>query len=215
MGIRVAIFDGNRNTRNNIILLLNADPAFKVVGNFSGIGNCIQHVLSARPDVVLMDIEMPDMDGIEAIKLLSQEFPHVQILIQTVSENDERIIESICAGASGYLLKNQLAFSLINALKDMKSGGSPMSPTINRRVLNLLQQGCQGKKQSTSENYNLTAREKEVLAAIVSGLSYKMIGHELGIRYETVRSHMKNIYEKLQVASLTEVVAKAIKQNLV
>jgi DNA-binding NarL/FixJ family response regulator len=215
MGIRVAIFDSNRNTRNNIILLLNADPTFKVVGNFSEIRNCIQNVLNARPDVVLMDIEMPDMDGIAAIKLLTQEFPHVQILIQTVSENDEQIIESICAGASGYLLKSQLSFSLINAIKDLKNGGSPMSPTINRRVLNLLQQGCQSKKQSTNENYNLTAREKEVLAAIVSGLSYKMIGHELGIRYETVRSHMKNIYEKLQVASLTEVVAKAIKQNLV
>jgi DNA-binding NarL/FixJ family response regulator len=215
MGIRVAIFDSNTNTRNSIILLLNTDPIFHVVGNYSEARHCIKNVLSSRPDVVLMDIEMPDMNGIEAVEILTKEFPHIQVLIQTASENDERIFDSICAGASGYLLKNQLTGSLVNAIKELKSGGSPISPTIARRILNFLQQECKDKKQPVNQDYRLTAREKEVLAAIVSGLSYKMIGHELGIRYETVRSHMKNIYEKLQVASLTEVVAKAITQNLV
>ena len=215
MCIRVAIFDDNKNIRNSIILLLNTDPTFEMAGTFSDAKNCVQDVLLSRPDVILMDIEMPGTDGIQAVKLLTKEFPHIQILIQTVFEDDERVFESICAGASGYILKNQLTNSLTDAIKELQSGGSPMSPSIARRVLNLLQQGYKGKKQVAIDDYKLTVREKEVLTALVNGLSYKMIAHDLGISYETVRSHMKNIYEKLHVASLTEVVAKAIHQKLV
>ncbi|MDB4918574.1 response regulator transcription factor, partial [Mucilaginibacter sp.] len=115
----------------------------------------------------------------------------------------------------GYILKNQLNSSLIDAIKDLQTGGSPMSPSIARRVLNMLQHSYPGKRQRPLEEYNLTAREKEVLSAVVNGLSYKMIGYELNISYETVRSHIKKIYGKLHVASLTEVVAKAINQNIV
>jgi DNA-binding NarL/FixJ family response regulator len=214
MSIRIAIFDDNKNIRNSIILLLNTDPAFEVVGNFSTAQQCVENVLTSRPDLVLMDLEMPGVNGIEAVKLLTKEFPHIQILIQTVFEDDERVFDSICAGASGYILKNQLNSSLIDAIKDMQTGGSPMSPSIARRVLNMLQHSYPGKRQPLEE-YNLTAREKEVLSAVVNGLSYKMIGYELNISYETVRSHIKKIYEKLHVASLTEVVAKAINQNIV
>jgi DNA-binding NarL/FixJ family response regulator len=215
MSIRIAIFDDNKNVRNSIILLLNTDPAFEVVGNFSTAQHCVENVLTSRPDLVLMDLEMPGVNGIEAVKLLTKEFPHIQILIQTVFEDDERVFDSICAGASGYILKNQLNSSLIDAIKDLQTGGSPMSPSIARRVLNMLQHIYPGKRQQPLEEYNLTAREKEVLTAVVSGLSYKMIGFELNISYETVRSHIKKIYEKLHVASLTEVVAKAINQNIV
>jgi DNA-binding NarL/FixJ family response regulator len=185
-----------------------------VVGNFSTAQHCVENVLTSRPDLVLMDLEMPGVNGIEAVKLLTKEFPHIQILIQTVFEDDERVFDSICAGASGYILKNQLNSSLIDAIKNLQTGGSPMSPSIARRVLNMLQQSYQSKRQP-SEEYNLTPREKEVLSAVVKGLSYKMIAHELNISYETVRSHIKKIYEKLHVASLTEVVAKAINQNIV
>jgi DNA-binding NarL/FixJ family response regulator len=214
MSIRIAIFDDNKNIRNSIILLLNTDPTFEVVGTFSDAQHCVENVITSRPDVVLMDIEMPGINGIEAVKLLTKEFPHIQILIQTVFEDDERVFDSICAGASGYILKNQLNSSLTEAIKELQTGGSPMSPSIARRVLNMLQQGYQNKRLP-SEEYNLTAREKEVLSGIVNGLSYKMIGFELNISYETVRSHIKKIYEKLHVASLTEVVAKAINQNIV
>jgi DNA-binding NarL/FixJ family response regulator len=214
MSIRIAIFDDNKNIRNSIILLLNTDPAFEVVGTFSDAQHCVDNVITSRPDVVLMDIEMPGISGIEAVKLLTKEFPHIQILIQTVFEDDERVFDSICAGASGYILKNQLNSSLTDAIKELQTGGSPMSPSIARRVLNMLQQGYQNKK-APSEDYNLTPREKEVLSGIVNGLSYKMIGFELNISYETVRSHIKKIYDKLHVASLTEVVAKAINQNIV
>ena len=215
MSIRIAIFDDNKNIRNSIILLLNTDPDFEVVGNFSTAQHCVENVLTSRPDLVLMDLEMPGVNGIEAVKLLTKEFPHIQILIQTVFEDDERVFDSICAGASGYILKNQLNSSLIDAIKDLQTGGSPMSPSIARRVLNMLQNSYPGKLRQPSEEYNLTAREKEVLSAVVNGLSYKMIGYELNISYETVRSHIKKIYEKLHVASLTEVVAKAINQNIV
>lgn len=214
MSIRIAIFDDNKNIRNSIILLLNTDPAFEVVGTFSDAQHCVDNVITSRPDVVLMDIEMPGINGIEAVKLLTKEFPHIQILIQTVFEDDERVFDSICAGASGYILKNQLNSSLTDAIKELQTGGSPMSPSIARRVLSMLQQGYQNKK-APAEEYNLTPREKEVLSGIVNGLSYKMIGFELNISYETVRSHIKKIYEKLHVASLTEVVAKAINQNIV
>lgn len=215
MSIRITIFDDNKNIRNSIILLLNTDPAFEVVGTFSDAQHCVENVLTSRPDVVLMDIEMPGVNGIEAVRLLTREFPHIQILIQTVFEDDERVFDSICAGASGYILKNQINSSLIDGIKELQTGGSPMSPSIARRVLNILQQGYQTKRQPATEEYNLTAREKEVLTAIVNGLSYKMIGYELNISYETVRSHIKKIYEKLHVASLTEVVAKAINQHIV
>ncbi|WP_114936671.1 response regulator [Mucilaginibacter endophyticus] len=215
MSIRVAIFDDNKNIRSSVIMLLNTDPDFEVVGTFSDAKHCVDNVLTSRPDVVLMDIEMPGINGIEAVRILTREFPHVPILIQTVFEDDERVFDSICAGAAGYLLKNQLNSSLTEAIKELKTGGSPMSPSIARKVLQLLQSSGERSRRKPSEEYNLTPREKEVLSAIVNGLSYKMIAYELNISYETVRSHIKKIYEKLHVASLTEVVAKAINQNIV
>lgn len=214
MRIRVAIFDDNKNIRTSISLLLNTDPAFDVVGVYSDARHCVEDVLKSNPDVVLMDIGMPGIDGIEAVRLLSREFPLVQILIQTVFEDDERIFNSICAGASGYILKNQLNGSLAESIKELMTGGAPMSPIIARRVLGLLQ-GGKLLKQPAEDNYHLTSREKEVLTAIVNGLSYKMIAFDLNISYETVRSHVKKIYEKLHVASLTEAVAKAINQNII
>jgi DNA-binding NarL/FixJ family response regulator len=155
------------------------------------------------------------LNGIDAIKLLTKEFPLIQVLVQTVFEDDERVFDAISVGASGYILKNRLNSTLIDALKDLRTGGAPMSPSIARKVLTKLQYDYRNRRPVTSEEYNLTAREKEVLGAIVNGLSHKMIGYELNISYETVRSHIKKIYEKLHVASLTEVVAKAINYNIV
>ena len=213
MSIRIAIFDDNKNIRNSIILLLNTEPGFEVAGSFCNAKSCLKDVLASKPDLVLMDIEMPGVNGIEAVRLLKKEMPHIQILIQTVFDDDDRIYESITAGASGYILKSHLNSSLLTSLKDLYSGGSPMSPSIARRVMNMLQQKTDKIKSNTE--YHLTSREKDVLVCLVNGLSYKMIAAELHISYETVRSHMKKIYEKLHVASLTEVVAKAINYNIV
>jgi DNA-binding NarL/FixJ family response regulator len=215
MGLRIGIFDDNKNIRESISMLLKTVKEFEVVGSYSHVLDCIEDVKECRPDVVLMDIEMPGMTGIEAVLKIKKEFPHIQILMQTVFEDDERVFDSICAGASGYILKNHLNTRLVDSIKEMQFGGSPMSPSIARKVLNKMQSVQQFIKPEEAPDYNLTPREKEVLACIVEGLSYKMVADKLFISYETVRSHVKKIYEKLHVASLTEVVAKAINQRIV
>src|SRR5688572_8704971 len=215
MSLRIAIFDDNRNIRDSIGLLLMTEPDFELVGSFCHVLDCVEDIRESRPDVVLMDIEMPGMTGIEAVIKIKKEFPHVQILMQTVFEDDDRVFDSICAGASGYLLKNFLNTKLVDSIRELQYGGSPMSPSIARKVLNKMQSVSSVIKPEQAPDYHLTAREKEVLSCLVNGLSYKMIGAELNISYETVRSHVKKIYEKLHVASLTEVVAKAIHQRIV
>jgi DNA-binding NarL/FixJ family response regulator len=213
--LRVAIFDDNKNIRESISLLLEAVSGFVIVGSFSHVLDCVEDTTECKPDVVLMDIEMPGMSGIEAVHLLKKEFPNVQVLMQTVFEDDERVFDSICAGASGYILKNHLNTKLVEALQELQFGGSPMSPSIGRKVLNKMQSIPQHIKNQVAPDYQLTPREKEVLSCIVNGLAYKMIADKLQISYETVRSHVKKIYEKLHVASLTEAVAKAINQRIV
>lgn len=215
MSLRIAIFDDNKNIRESITLLLKTVPQFEVAGTFSHVLDCVDDIKECNPDIVLMDIEMPGMTGIEAVKAIKKELPHVQILMQTVFEDDDRVFDSICAGASGYILKNHLNTKLIESIQELQFGGSPMSPTIARKVLGKLQQIPQHVVPEKAPDYQLTPREKEVLTCLVNGLSYKMIGAELNISYETVRSHVKKIYEKLHVASLTEVVAKAINQRIV
>ncbi|HZH66149.1 MAG TPA: response regulator transcription factor [Flavisolibacter sp.] len=215
MNLRIAIFDDNKNIRESISLLLRTVPNFQVVGTFSHVLDCVDDVKECNPDIILMDIEMPGMTGIEAVKVIKGQLPHVQILMQTVFEDDDRVFDSICAGASGYILKNHLNTKLIDAIKELQFGGSPMSPSIARKVLNKMQSVSSAIKPEEAPDYHLTPREKEVLSCLVNGLSYKMIAADLYISYETVRSHVKKIYEKLHVASLTEVVAKAINQRIV
>jgi len=215
MSLRIAIFDDNRNIRESISMLLATDPEFEVVGSFSHVLDCKEDVQDCKPDIVLMDIEMPAMTGIEAVRIIKKEFPNIQILMQTVFEDDDRVFDSICAGASGYLLKNYLNTRLVDAIKELQYGGSPMSPSIARKMFNKMQEMSQYVVPEAVPDYNLTPREKEVLACIVDGLAYKMITDKLHISYETVRSHVKKIYEKLHVASLTEVVSKAMKERIV
>jgi DNA-binding NarL/FixJ family response regulator len=215
MSMRVAIFDDNKNIRESISMLLKTVPGLDVVGSYSHVLDCVEDLRDSKPDIVLMDIEMPGMTGIEAVKLIKKELPHVQVLMQTVFEDDDRVFDSICAGASGYILKNHLNTKLIESIMELQYGGSPMSPSIGRKVLTKLQTIPQHVRPEEAPDYHLTPREKEVLACIVNGLSYKMIADQLSISYETVRSHVKKIYEKLHVASLTEAVAKAINQRIV
>lgn len=195
--------------------LLATEPEFEVVGTFSHVLDCVDDVRLCRPDLVLMDIEMPSRNGIEAVAAIKKELPHVLMLMQTVFEDDDRVFDSICAGASGYILKNHLNIRLGATIKELQFGGSPMSPSIARKVLNKMQLVAGVINPEAAPDYHLSPREKEVLACLVNGLSYKMIAADLRISYETVRSHVKKIYEKLHVASLTEVVAKAINQRIV
>ncbi|MBL7702899.1 MAG: response regulator transcription factor [Ferruginibacter sp.] len=215
MPIRIAIFDDNNILRDSIGMLLKTEKEFEVVGSFAHVLDCLEDLAACKPDVVLMDIEMPGMSGIDAVKLIKQAQPAVQILMQTVFEDDERVFDSICAGASGYILKDQLSSKLIGFIKELQFGGSPMSPAIARKVLTKMQEVVPALKNETGNDYRLSAREKEVLACIVNGLSHKMIADELDIGYETVRSHVKKIYEKLHVVSISQVVFKAMKEKLV
>ena len=215
MPLRIAIFDDNKNIRESIAMLLNTEKGFEVVGSFHHALDCLDDLKLCNPDVVLMDIEMPGMTGIDAVKIIKKEFPNVLILMQTVFEDDDRVFDSICAGASGYILKNFLNVKLIDSIKELQYGGSPMSPSVARKVLTKMQQIPEHVKPEAAPDYNLTSREKEVLACIVNGLAHKMIADHLFISYETVRSHVKKIYEKLHVASLTEAVHKAMKEKII
>ena len=214
MSVRIAIFDDNENLMNSMSLLLGTEPGFEVVATNNHVLNCLEDVRQCRPDVILMDIEMPGMSGIDAVRVLKKEFPDMLILMQTIFEDDDRIFDAICSGASGYLLKTQVNTRLVAAIKELLAGGSPMSPSVARRILSGLQRNPQWKYVKPAD-YRLTARELEVLNCIVNGLSHKMIGDQLHIGYETVRSHVKKIYEKLQVVSLTEAVAKALLEKIV
>ena len=215
MSLRIAIFDDNRNIRDSISMLLNTEKDFKVVGSFANVLNNLKDVEACTPDVILMDIEMPGMSGIEAVRIIKSRYPEIQILMQTVFEDDDRVFDSICAGASGYILKNFLNTKLIDFIKELQYGGSPMSPSIARKVLMRMQQVQQVLKPEEPQDYQLTKREKEVLACVVNGLSYKMIADQLFISYETVRTHIKKIYEKLHVVSLSQAVSKAMKERIV
>ncbi len=215
MPVRIILFDDNKNLRDSISLLIQTEPSFELVGSFSNVFTCVEDIEEMKPDVILMDIEMPGMTGIEAVKLIRKFYPKIAILMQTVFEDDDRVFDSICAGANGYILKNQLNIKLIDAIHELEFGGSPMSPSIARKVLSKMQQLTPHIMPEATPDYQLTPREKEVLACIVEGLAYKMIAANLFISYETVRSHVKKIYEKLHVASLTEAVSKAMREGLV
>ena len=209
-GIRVIIFDDNESLRDSVSMLLQDSPDFTFVGSYEHCLDVIDIIKETKPDVVIMDIDMPGMNGIEGVKLIRRSFPTVQILMMTVFYDDEKVFAAIKAGATGYLLKNVEPGILLHAISEVYNGGAPMTPGIARKVLNQFQTY----PPEDEKDYRLSVREKEVLGLLVEGYSYKMIGARLKITYDTVRAHMKKIYEKLHVTSMTEAVAKAINQKL-
>ena len=211
--IRVLLFEDNKHYRESLYYIINGTPGFECVAAFPNCSDLIFRIKQNKPDVILMDIEMPGISGIEAVQKIKKEFPDQQILMQTVFDDDDHVFDAICAGASGYILKTTSPAEILSAVKDVSNGGSPMSSGVARRVLNKFQKISPKKDQQT--NYQLTPREKEILALLVEGKSYKMIAADLGIGFETVRTHMKNIYGKLHVESLSEMVAKAVRENMV
>ncbi|MEO6637812.1 MAG: response regulator transcription factor [Ginsengibacter sp.] len=210
-GIKVIMFDDNDSLRDSVSMLLQDTKDFTLVDSYSHCLEVIDNIKQTQPDVVLMDIDMPGMNGIEGVRLIRKNFPTVQILMLTVFDDDEKVFAAIKAGAGGYILKNAEPKILLGAISEVYNGGAPMTPGIARKVLYQFQHL---QPEEVKEDYHLSGREKEVLALLVDGLSYKMIASRLTITYDTVRAHMKKIYEKLHVTSMTEAVAKAINQKL-
>ena len=215
MPVKVAIFEDRTAVREALSLLVEGTSGLELAGAYPNCNNVISNIRTSQPNVVLMDIEMPGMSGVEAVKLIKQQFPDITIVMQTVFEDEEKVFHAICNGASGYLLKDTPPSRLMESIIEAHEGGAPMSPSIAKKTLNLFQKFLSPLADAKHADYHLTPREKEVLQWLVNGYSYKMIAAACTISFDTVRSHIRNIYHKLHVASMTEAVAKAIRENIV
>lgn len=209
MKTRIAIYEDHHNLREALTVLLNAEAEFEVVLARANCVNLEEEIIDHMPEIVLMDIDLPEIDGIEGVKKIKEVAPEVSIIMLTVFEDDDKIFRAIQAGADGYLLKNAVGLPLINAIKDTVNGGSSISPGIASKVLQAF------RKKFELPNFGLSQREQQVLELLVSGLSYKLIADETNVSIDTVRSHIKNIYIKLQVNSATEAVSKALRYKIV
>lgn len=204
MPIRTLIYEDNVLLRDALSSLIADADDCELVGAF---GDCLRandQTYQLQPDVILMDIDLPKRDGIQAVMSLHREFPAVEVLMLTVFDDDDRVFRALCAGASGYLLKHTPPDQILSAIQDVYAGGAPMSPSIARRVI----QSFPAQVTPTASLDALTAREGQVLHYLAQGMSYKLVAAELGIGLETVRTHIKRIYEKLHVHSVTEAIAK-------
>jgi DNA-binding NarL/FixJ family response regulator len=210
--IKVVIFEDNRSLREGLAAMIGGTAGFECAGAFPNCNNLLKNIEKAKPDVVLMDIELPGINGIEAVAMIREEFPEMKILMETIFDDDEKIFNSICAGAEGYILKHTTPAEIMEAIKDIYEGGSPMTPSIANRVLKMVKDRPDTRNKET---FDLSAREKEILACLVKGMSYKMIADNCFISVETVNVHIKNIYKKLHVHSKSEAVVKAIKGKIV
>lgn len=208
MALSVLVFEDNLLLRESISSLIGLKEDMLLTGAFPNVLSVKSQVQALNPDLILMDIDMPGMTGIEAVKQVRAINPTVPIIMLTVFDDNTHVLEAIHAGASGYLLKKHLSERLFDAIDEVLSGGAPMSPTIARMVIASMQ-------KPAGNNYQLTPRETEILTLLSQGNSYKLIGAQASISLDTVRTHIKKIYEKLQVHSQTEAVSKAIQEKLV
>ena len=207
--IRVFVYDDNQSRLDSLLALLELSEGMLCVGNA---GNCLEveaDMRKSQPDVVLMDIEMPESDGIEGVGRIKSTFPDIKVIKQTVYENEEKIFACLQNGADGYILKKASINTILESIKEVHAGGAFMTPSVAMRVMNFFKKTPEPDKKMDS----LSARETEVLQKLAEGLSYKMIAAELNISYSTVNNHIKKIYEKLHVHSLGEAVAYALKNR--
>lgn len=210
MALSVLLFEDNQLLRESISGMISLKEGLQLSGAFENVLTVKEKVETHNPDLILMDIDMPGMTGIEAVKAIRQSNNQVPIIMLTVFDDNTHVFDALRAGASGYLLKKHISAKLFEAIQEVLEGGAPMSPAIARMVLTAMHQ-----KPVIENPYHLTSRENEILTSLSKGNSYKLIATELKISIDTVRTHIKHIYEKLQVRSQTEAVSKAINEKLV
>ncbi len=208
--IKVALCEDNDVFRESLHQFIDDTPEFEVVASHATAVNILASIETNQPDVILMDIDMPGLNGIKATGEVKSRFPHVHVLILTVYEDDQKIFDAILAGATGYLLKKTAPSKILEAIIEVQEGGASMSASIVKKVISYFNQ-----KAPESNEYTLSQRELTILKCLVNGDSYKMIADHCDISIGTVRSHINNIYKKLHINSKSEAVAKALKERLV
>ena len=211
LSLRIVIFEDLELIREYLQQTIAEYSDFIFVAAFDDARNILKHIEATKPDVVLMDIQMPGITGIQALRMVKEKFPSLQVLIHTIMDDDELIFDAICAGASGYLLKNTPPEKVIEAIREVHEGGVPFSPSIARKVLELINVT----KEIPKIDFNLSQREMEVLNCLVKGMSYKQIADACFISIDTVKSHIKSLYPKLHVNSKSEAVIQALKHKIV
>ncbi len=211
MGVTIVLYDDSEALRESIRTLLSEESDFTVAAMFDNAETVETDFTELKPSVILMDIDMPNINGVEAVRRIRKLTSDTPILMLTVFDDSENIFSAICAGASGYILKRDISNELISAIRNVLGGGAPMSGSVAKKVLKMLPEG----KTTEREPTVLTDREKEILVLLVNGHSYKMIAEQIKISLDGVRFHIKKIYDKLHVHSATEAVSKAIREKLV
>jgi len=211
MPTKVIIYDDNLDRRESLNMFINMQDDMQCVGMFNDCRNVWEEIISTKANVVLMDIDMPHMSGIEGVKMIRRVYPDLFIIMQTVFEDADKIFASVEAGADGYILKSAPNAKLMEAIREVRNGGAPMTATIAKKVLTKFQ----NQSNVTKEYFEITETERLILNHLIQGFSYKIIAEKTNISYHTVNMHLKNIYKKLHVNSATEAIAKVIKHKIV
>ena len=209
--ITIAIVEDIRDIREGLATLINFTDGFTCIGSYRSMEEAMPRILANAPDVLLSDIGLPGIDGIEGIRRLKAELPEMSVLMITVFDDDERIFDALCAGATGYLLKRTPPAKLLENIREAVSGGAPMSPEVASRVIKLFREI----RPATRIDHDLTPHETRLLKLLVDGHNYTTAAEELGVSYNTIKFHMRHIYEKLQVHSKSEAVSLALKSRIV
>jgi DNA-binding NarL/FixJ family response regulator len=206
VAIKVLIYEDDQSLRESLCALIHTNQLFELTGAFDNCNSAAEDVKTLEPDIVLMDINMPGISGIEGVKLIRKYFPHVEVLMLTVFDDDENVFNAICAGASGYLLKKTSNEKILEAIEDVYNGGAPITSSIAKKILQHFP-----KQPAQDEQLNkLTVREQQVLQLLSNGNSYKMVASQLNISIDSVRTYVRRMYEKLQVHSVTEAIHKTL-----